>query len=220
MKKSAKSAAIETYHAIREDIIYRKLMGGTPFVEDELAEKYQVSRTPIREALKMLEGDGMVVYYPYRGCFVKEFNEKDIVEIFTMRQALEGISSRIAAGIITDANLELLEKNHQESVKELRAGNIEKADELGDNLHNVILDVSANMRIKDTLNRLHGQQLYFNVITKRIEGRMEKSITQHGGILQALKKHDGDMGERLMREHLQNTMEDMLLAVQNERVHI
>ena len=62
MKKSAKSAAIETYHAIREDIIYRKLMGGTPLVEDELAEKYQVSRTPIREALKMLEGDGMVVY--------------------------------------------------------------------------------------------------------------------------------------------------------------
>lgn len=220
MARASKSASIETYNAIKEDIIYQRIREGTSLVEDELAEKYKVSRTPIREALKWLENDGLVVYYPYRGCFVKEFSEKDIIEIYTVRKALEGTCCRSAAEFITSGNIEMLEQNHSKSVEAFKAGDVEKADLLGDKLHDVIIDISGNSRIKDILSRLDGQQRYFSIITKRLDGRMEKSLQEHELILEALKQHDGELGERRMREHIESTMQDMLMAARNARVHI
>lgn len=220
MARTNKSASIETYNAIKEDIIYQRIRGGESLIEDELAEKYNVSRTPIREALKWLESDGLVVYYPYRGCFVKEFSEKDIVEIYTVRKALEGTCCRVAAEFITSANIDMLEKNHYKSLEEFRAGDVEKADDLGDKLHDVIIDISGNSRIKSILNMLDGQQRYFSIITKRLDGRMEKSLQEHEQILEALKQHDGELAEQRMREHIESTMRDMLMAVRNARVHI
>lgn len=220
MAKASKSTSKETYKALREDIIYRRINAGTSLVEDELAAKYNVSRTPIREALKWLENDGLVIYYPYRGCFVKTFGEQDIVEIYTVRKALEGISCNTAAAIITNENIRLLEENHRRSIEAYENNDIQLADELGDTLHKVILNISGNSQIQKILERLQGQQEYFSVATARMEGRMLKSLKEHEQILSALKEHDGESAEKAMREHMDSTMQDMLTAVRNARVYL
>lgn len=220
MARETKSASRETYNSLKNDIIYRKIESGASLVEDELAEKYKVSRTPIREALKWLENDGLVIYYPYRGCFVKSFGEQDIIEIFTVRKALEGISCNAAAKVITGANILLMEENHKKSIEAFEQGNLKLAGDLGDNLHKVILDISGNTQIKKILDQLKGQQEYFSAITIKMEGRMQKSLQEHAQILNALKDHEPELAEKAMREHMDSTMEDMLTAVKNARVFL
>lgn len=215
-----KSAAEETYLSLKKDIIYRKIPGGTPLVEDELAELYSVSRTPIREAMKRLENDGLVTCYPYRGSFVKEFTAKDVEEIFTIRKALEGICCRIAAEVITQENIRILEENHQKSKEALKNDDIVLAEQLGDNLHIAIRTISNNSHIQSIFERLSGQQEYFNAITSKMEGRMQRSLEEHEAILNALKVHDGNLAEQKMREHMDSTMQEMLTSVRNAMVQL
>ncbi|MCD7737409.1 MAG: GntR family transcriptional regulator [Lachnospiraceae bacterium] len=216
----SKSASRETYNALREDIIYKRIPSGESLVEDDLAVKYNVSRTPIREALKWLENDGLVIYYPYRGCFVKTFTERDVVEIYTVRKALEGICCGTAAGIITDYNISLLEENQKKSVEAYENGDIPLANRLGDNLHKVILEISGNTQIQKILDQLKGQQEYFGSITSKMKGRMLKSLNEHEQILAALKAHDAKAAEEAMRAHMDSTMEDMLQEARNARVEL
>lgn len=215
-----RSTAEETYLSLRTDIIYGRIAGGTPLVEDELAELYNVSRTPIREAMKRLEKDGLVICYPYRGSFVKEFTEKDVEEIFTIRKALEGICCRVAAEVITEENIRVLEENHQKSKEALMREDIVLADQLGDNLHLAIRTISNNSHIQDIFEQLSGQQEYFNVFTSKLEGRMQRSLEEHEAILNALKLHDGDLAEQKMREHMDSTMQEMLTSVRNAMIQL
>ena len=212
-----KAISFSVYEKIKDDIIQQRLSGGTPLVEEQLAAKYNVSRTPVREALKLLIADGLVEFYPYHGTLVKTFGPSDIVEIYTIREALEGIMCRDVAGIITDENIDLLEKNQIVSEKALQEGDIDTCNLYGDKLHSVVLDISGNSRIKDILDRYRAQSSYFNVYSKKLPARVKKSVRQHREILEVMKKHDGDEAEKKMRVHVHDTMNDMLASLQNQR---
>ena len=94
------------------------------------------------------------------------------------------------------------------------------AEQLGDNLHIAIRTISNNSHIQSIFERLSGQQEYFNAITSKMEGRMQRSLEEHEAILNALKVHDGNLAEQKMREHMDSTMQEMLTSVRNAMVQL
>ena len=145
-KATRSAASAEAYEAIRDDIIHRRLKSGAPLIEEDLAAKYGLSRTPIREALKRLENDQLIVYYPYRGCFVRGFEAKDILEIYSIRTALECACCRgiVESGKISDDVIADLEHHHRLAMEALAKGDTELAAQYSDHLHQSIVALTGN----------------------------------------------------------------------------
>ena len=122
--------------------------------------------------------------------------------------------------MITQENIRILEENHQKSKEALKNDDIVLAEQLGDNLHIAIRTISNNSHIQSIFERLSGQQEYFNAITSKMEGRMQRSLEEHEAILNALKVHDGNLAEQKMREHMDSTMQEMLTSVRNAMVQL
>lgn len=216
-KTRKNAASSQAYEAIKSEIIHHRLAGGTPLIEEELAAKYDLSRTPIREALKRLENDKLVTYYPYRGCFVNRFDRQDIIEIYTVRMALECICCRdiVEKGIITDEYIGRLEESVRASQAALDSGDAEAAAHIGDYLHDSMISLMGNSRIQGILQKMNAQCLYFNNISIHLEGRVAKSIQEHSAVVQALKTRNAKLAEELLRTHILTTQQDVLTAMSN-----
>lgn len=198
------------YEKIRDRIIDGSLKPNASLTEEILAEEFKVSRTPIREALRMLERDNFIEIIPRKGAFIKSISLTDIQEIFTIREALEGISARLAATMLTNDEIEDLEKILDRAKEEYKRGEFEVSLNTGNELHNMIIKATNNFRIsniltnlKDNLNRLHH-------ISAALPGGLEKANEEHFIILSALKERNEELSEKKMREHIIKTREHLV----------
>lgn len=208
-----RSSAI--YEAIKDKIISGELSHATPIVEKKLALEYQCSRTPIREALRKLEQDGLVKIIPRKGVFVSQITITDIEEIFVIREALEGISTRIATGIISNHNIKILHAIAEKADYEFKEGDNEGSFQSGNELHDIILKIAGNNRIIKTISTIKDQIQRMHLMAKTIPGRLEKSNFEHSEIIKAMELRDIELAELKMREHIRSTKESLILAVKN-----
>ncbi|HBC26409.1 MAG TPA: hypothetical protein DC013_03240 [Ruminococcaceae bacterium] len=195
-----------------------ELKMGEPLVEEDLAEEYGVSRTPVRDALRRLEHEGLVSIIPYKGSVVREITAEDITEIYIIRQALESICSKNTAAAITDVNIEKLESYWRESMRLLEEGNYQMSSEYGDKIHHVIISIGGSKRIFQIINELSAQTLQLGKVAATLPGRLEKSNEEHHLIINAIKAHDRELAGKLMEEHILSTQKDMLLALKNSHL--
>ncbi|GAB7055287.1 MULTISPECIES: GntR family transcriptional regulator [Paenibacillus] len=203
------------YETLKKKIVEGDLPSNTPLVEEKLAKEYQVSRTPIREAIRHLVQDGLVEFFPRRGALVKEITVKDLEEIFTVREALEGISARIAASVINEQKIALLQETLEKADQELESGNKEQSFELGNQLHEIVLDVAGNQKVLTIVSDFKNQIQRFHYFSNHIPGRLELSNKEHWEIFEAIQARDGELAERRMRKHVRGTKESILFAVKN-----
>ncbi|GGG01852.1 GntR family transcriptional regulator [Paenibacillus abyssi] len=203
------------YETLKKKIVEGDLPSNTPLVEEKLAKEYKMSRTPIREAIRHLVKDGLVEFFPRRGALVKEITIKDIEEIFTVREALEGISARIAASVIDEQNIILLQEALNKADYELENGDKENSFELGNQLHEIVLDVTGNNKILTIVSDFKNQLQRFHYFSYHIPGRLELSNKEHWEIFEAIKAGDGELAERRMRKHVRGTKESIIFAVKN-----
>lgn len=219
MKEPAKISMVSrstmVYEILKKKIITGELVPNTPLTEETLAEEFQVSRTPIREVIRMLEQDGLVEMIPRKGTYVKGLTIYDIQELFTIRESLEGISARNACELISEQNITYLQTLLQKSDEELQKGNIEGALKM-DELHEVILKIAGNKRILSIISNHNSylQRIHFLAIT--IPGRLEISNKEHWEIFHAIQKRDSEMAEKKMREHIQSTRSSIIMAAKND----
>jgi DNA-binding GntR family transcriptional regulator len=204
------------YEEIKKNIINGELLPDTPLVEESLAEQYKVSRTPIREALRKLEQDGLVEMVSRKGTYVKRLSLMDIEEIFIIREGLEGVSTRIATELISNHNLNMIEEKLVQSDKELENGNIETASKVGNELHEIILKIAGNNRILNIVSNLKDHIFRLHKLSIVIPGRLERSNKEHWEIFNAMKSRDGYLAEQKMREHIISTKKSLILAVKND----
>lgn len=200
------------YEVIKKKIIYGELTSNTPLTEESLAEEFNVSRTPIREALRKLEQDGLVEMIPRRGAYIKGITLIDIEEIFSVREGLEGLCTNIATILISDQNLNYLETVLKEADEAFQKGILKKGDEL----HDVILRIAGNSRILNIVSNLkdHIQRLHNLSLT--IPGRLELSNKQHWEIFHAIQQRDPELAEKKMRDHIRSTKQSIIIAVKND----
>ena len=203
------------YETIRKKIILGQIEANASLVEEALAEEYQVSRTPVREALRKLEQDGLVDMIPRKGAYVNGLTLMDIEEILTVREALEGISAKMATELLSDQNIAVIEKALREADENKHQQNPETVYSSGNEIHNVILKVAGNGRVLSIVSNLQVQIQRLHMLSSLIPGRLERSSEEHWQILQAIKQRDGDLAEKRMREHIRSTKESLIITFKN-----
>jgi Transcriptional regulators len=203
------------YETIKTKIMMGEIEAHSPLTEEGLAEEYQVSRTPVREALRKLEQDGLVEMIPRKGAYVKGLTLMDIEEIFTVREALEGISAKIATELLSDYNISVIESALTDADRNLDDRNSETVFAKGNEIHNVILKVAGNGRVLSIVSNLQVHIQRLHMLSSSIPGRLKRSSEEHWLILQAIKQRDGELAEKRMREHIRSTKESLILAFKN-----
>jgi DNA-binding GntR family transcriptional regulator len=187
---------------LRDRIFAGELMPGVFLDEAQLAQQMNISRTPLREALKVLTAEGLVRHEPRRGCFVREVTEKDLDEIFPVIALLEGRCAREAALHATDADLQALEVLHDKLSRHAKARRISDYYAVNYAIHEAIITLADNRWLAQVIGDLRKilklarlQQLY-------APGRLEQSLTEHLAVFAALRARDPEGAEAAMRTHL------------------
>lgn len=194
---------------LRRAITSRELKPGEPVRQDAVADRLGMSRVPLREALKVLEGEGQVVYAPNRGYFVADLSMADLEEVYRIRRVLEAEAAREAVRHLTDADLDALERAHDDVVAAGRAGDLATMAEANRRFHLGFLELSGLPRLV-RLVRLQWdatdayRALYYGGPTNR-----ERVDHEHRDILDALRRRDGEQVVALLDAHREHAVESL-----------
>jgi len=187
------------YMLVKQAILERELPPGESLVETALAERFNVSRTPIREALQRLEQDGLVERGD-RGLVVRDVSPEEILDIYEARIALEGTAARLAADRRT--NLDLLQIRRQlNAMSEAEEGDDARMAATNHAFHTAVWLASHNPSLLDLLNRLDQHLARYPVTTLSYPGRWQTAITEHADILDAIDRRDAPGAEKLSVQH-------------------
>lgn len=199
--------ALLAYEAIRKKILQNEYPPGTALSERDLSEQLAISRTPVKDALKRLHFEGYVDILPERGAVVSKIGLNDTIELYEIREALEGRFVRLAAQRRRPEDLDELARYLQLHQKTLDEGACDNT-EYEDAFHICLARASFNQRYVSYLDMLIRQCGRTTVLHNRHSpSRIAKSIAQHQKVLDAVRDGDPDRAEQAMREHLQDVIE-------------
>jgi len=190
------------YERIKQLILDQKVAPGDPLPEEELARTFGVSRTPVHEALVRMEKDRLVVLRPFKGASVRKLTIEDVQELFQIREALEGVVARLAAESLDEAQLPLIEKNCTLLAKHGQTGDSQAFFETAREFHWILLRGVHNHRIQEILANIRDQ---LSVVRKYLLNNPDKvaaDLQDHPRILTAIRRHDPDEAEQIMRRHI------------------
>jgi len=198
------------YEYIRKMIFNGELKEGERLVEKDLAEKLKVSRTPVREALRKLETEGLVVHLPRKGVVVKGFSKEDVIEIYSIRKSLEALAISFTVQNITEKEIEKL-KNLNERMKEAaEEEDAEKLFELLREFNRVLIESCRMPRLISLINTYREYLERFRVVTMSKKERKLLALKEHDEIIDAIIKRDATRAQSLVQEHLQGALEAFL----------
>jgi DNA-binding GntR family transcriptional regulator len=203
------------YYKLREQIVSTELPPGYMLREAELAARFGVSKTPLREAFVRLEKDGFVAIPPYRSAVVAGYSQQDLREIYEVRELLEGLCAREAAVNIATEDLAALNRVIRESERALKAGDTDGLTALIEEFDTLLYAQCKNGRIIAMLDNLRDHVTRIGRLTIAIPGRLESSVTEHRGIYEAIVSRDGPRAENLMRLHILSVMADQLASLES-----
>lgn len=185
--------------------------------EASLCELWAISRTPLREALKVLSAEGLVRHEPRRGCFVNEVTEQDLDEIFPVIALLEGRCAFEAAHRASDADLEALEVWHQRLNDHAQAGRIPDYYEANFAIHEAIIALAHNKWLAQAIADLRKILKLARLQQLHAPGRLAQSLAEHMAVFEALKARQPQAAESAMRDHLLQQREALRTLARNQQ---
>jgi DNA-binding GntR family transcriptional regulator len=193
---------LEAADRLRDMIRSRALGAGEWIDELRLAAQLGISRTPLREALKLLASEGLVRLEPRRGCFVNELTMRDLDEIFPLMAMLEGRCAYEAARKAGTEDIRRLRGLHETLRGHAAAGRVDAYYEANYVIHEAIQALADNRWLSDTIGNLRKVLSLSRHKSLTLPGRMRASCAEHMAIFNAIRDHDPDRAESLAREHL------------------
>lgn len=193
----------DVYWQLRREIVRGELRPNQPLAEIEIAERLNVSRTPVRESMQRLAADGLVISRRRRW-LVYEHSKQEIEEIYEVRLALEGYAARLASQRITDAQAEELARLRGAAAA---GGQLTERVESNEVFHNQLIAIAGNERLASTLARNRNFAFNRQVASLYTPDDLAVSRTQHIRLVEAVLARDGDAAERIAREHIQSALE-------------
>jgi DNA-binding GntR family transcriptional regulator len=187
---------------LRERIFAGELAPGSFIDEPALCSEWAISRTPLREALKVLTAEGLLRHEPRRGCFVSEITERDLDEIFPVIALLEGRCAFEAVNNATDADLAALEQLHDRLQRSAKAKRITEYYDTNFAIHEAIILLANNRWLAQVIGDLRKIVKLARLQQLHAPGRLEQSLSEHMAVYAALKAHDAEGAEAAMRTHL------------------
>jgi len=200
----------EVAERLRQRIFAHELKPGDWIDEKKLAEQYGISRTPLREALKVLASEGLVDLKPRRGCYVIEISRQDIDDIFPLMAMLEGRCARDAVRRAKAGDIEALNDIHERLESAARDGRIDAFFEANQEFHYRIQELAGNRRLLAVIQDLRKVLKLCRLHSLSIEGRLQQSLEEHRAIMAAFKAGDAGKAEKMMHDHLLSGHEALL----------
>jgi DNA-binding GntR family transcriptional regulator len=195
----------EVAELLRQRIFKRELEPGSWIDEMKIAEEYGISRTPLREALKVLAAEGLVTMKVRRGAYVTEVSDSDLADVYHLLSLLESDAAGVVAQRATDAQIKELQALHKDL--EAAAGNREKFFALNERFHMRLLEIAGN-RWRDQMVADLRKVMKLNRHNSLLKsGRIQESLAEHRAIVEALSKRDAKATVKRMQEHFRNGLE-------------
>ncbi|WP_433348862.1 GntR family transcriptional regulator [Microtetraspora malaysiensis] len=204
---------------LRRAILTGQLAPGSAIRQDALAEQLGVSRVPIREALKILEGEGQVIYRPRRGYMVAELALEDFLEVYRIRQILEEEAVRSAIERITDEDIQRLQDAHADVVAAGQAGEIIAMAAANRRFHFTLIDAAGMPRLRRFLSILWDASDVYRSLYYSEESNRDRVEREHQGIIDAVRARDTEDLIRRLGEHRAGTVATFreFMATQDSR---
>ncbi len=194
---------------IRELIVSGSLEPGQRITEADISASFGVSRTPVREALRLLAGEGLVEPRTSGGFAVTSVRSSDVEGIYSVRSALEGLIAKDAAGRLNPEELAALEQIITNSFD----SDVEKAVESNRAFHDFLENLSANSWVRTALKQINGHINRIRIIASHVEGRPAEAAAEHKLIFEAILKGDGKAAEARMREHIDKSTKSAIEVI-------
>lgn len=207
----------EAYDYIKEEIMSNRLRPGAAIREMDIAEALKMSRTPIREALRDLEADGLVVSYTARGVFVTSFTPYDVEEISELRILIECWSLERGFHRITEEELDYVQAAFENGWSNQDWNQIHQADRL---LHKIIMEKSGSSRMVQFMNTLNTQIERVRRVSTQSYGRSQMSYEEHLEIIRCIRSRDLEKSKEALRKHLQSVGASAIEAARTTEVEL
>jgi DNA-binding GntR family transcriptional regulator len=197
----------EVRERLQSRIVDQTLKPGDHIDELSLAQEFGISRTPLREALKVLQSEGLITMVPRRGCFVAELSPHDLDDIYNTVAVLEGRTARVAAHALSAKDLKRLRQLQERIESAAAAGDYDAYRPINREIHEILQTTAANRWLADIVANLRRVLMLHRYVTIWLPERLRQSVDEHRELLVALEARDADAAERVMRTHVMNQRE-------------
>lgn len=220
-EEEPKSSAVNLVRCLEDDILSSVLKPGDRLDEQALARRFEVSRTPVREALRHLASSGLVEIRKNQGATVRRLTTSELIEMFQVMAELEGLAARLCARRMSVAECAEMRQRNEECRQMAENNDAEGFFAANQVFHEVIFQASRNAFLQTESRKLRNRvNVYRRHITTQPR-RMQKSVAEHSRIVEAIEAGDEEKAHQLMREHvdlLAGTAADVLLALEAENL--
>ena len=204
------------FNTLRDAILTGKLVPGERLMENQLAEKLGVSRTPVREALRMLELENLVELVPRKGAQVLDMSEKDIVNILEVRSALEGLATSVACKKMSKEDLQQLKNMEVDFEKAVAENDVEHFVDIDEDFHDLIFAATENDKLINIFRNLRIQLYRYRMAQAKNDTSMSTIVAHHRSIIRAIENHDAEEGASIAQGHIKYQTESILRFVRNK----
>ena len=198
------------YSKIRGDILEGRYKNNDELRELAIGEELGVSRTPVREAFRQLELEGLIRIVPNKGAYVTGITSKDVKDIYMIRSKLEGLAARWAVENITEEQMEEMEENVYLSEFHTSKGHTEQIAELDNRFHEILYEACNSKMLEHQLREYHEYVMRVRRKTLSENNRSTASTEEHKQIMEAIKSGDKDHAEQVANKHIQNAYKNMV----------
>ena len=189
---------------LRDMIMTSQLKEGDKINENELCASMGISKTPLREALRVLSAEGLISLVPNRGSFVTKPTIGEIKEMFEVMSVLEGVCARAAAARMDAAALDTVEQLHAKLEQEYTSRDQKEYIRINNQYHKFIQQLAGNRTLNQIVNGLREKILLYRFQSLNLPGRFDASIKEHRELLEAFRQKSAQQAERIMKKHLKN----------------
>lgn len=218
MQDTGYSLRSKIYNQLKNAILNGVYKPGESLIEMKVAKEMGVSRTPVREAIRQLELEGLVSSIPNKGVIVEGVTEQDVEDIYTIRKMIEGLAARWAAEKITDEQLKEMKDVIELMEFYTEKGELDKLSELDTQFHDIIFRACNSRPLESVLTNFHHFIQRARFVSIKADGRASVSLEEHANIYNALASHDPDAAEKAMVRHVDQARSNLYPYLENHKV--
>jgi len=203
---------------IKDSVVTGRLKPGERVPEQEIAQNFGISRTPIREAFRQLESEGFLTVTPRKGAVVSPITDKDVSEFYAIKSLLEGYAAKTACEKLTDKEIKRLVGLNSQMRKSAEKNDVKGFFRLDNQFHDTFLKACGNEKLFNLIHHLVQQFERFRITAMSLPGRMLDSVRQHGEIVEAFSKRDSSLVEGLVRANAERGRDILVEEIMKEKL--
>jgi DNA-binding GntR family transcriptional regulator len=206
----------KVYRVLKSKIIKGSFKPGAKLLEARIAEQMGISRTPVREAMRILAAEGFVTLNPNQGVVVRSVSAKDIREVLQIHSVLEGLATSLSCEVINEEDLKELENCVNKMEKLVNKKDSSVYSEVDLEFHELIVNTCRNKRLIQMRKNISDQAQRYRVSSLNIPRRLKESLKEHQKILETFKTKDPKKANSMSQKHIKNALKNILAKVIEE----